>query len=151
MLTSYSFLCSQRCDCSITLQTTAQSWDLRVRRCLTMSFLIDDIGNSVVAMQKVLWNSRETFSEIQVLSPFLRCNLLTSMGWNANWPYFLLLCMLGHRILPCYQIFDWILVMVDLSEVLRIAWKNFSKMSETGFEIYAFVFAPLKRYTHIRA
>ena len=151
MQTSYSFLCSQQCHCSITLQTTAQSWDLRVRRCLSMSFSYYDSGNAVVGMQKVLWNSRETFSKIQVLSTFLRYNLLISKEWNAKWPCFLLFCVLGHRILPCYQRFDWVLVMVDLSEVLRIAWKNFSKMSEIGFKMSVFAFAPLKQHTHSRA
>ncbi len=92
MLTSSSFLCSQQCHCSIKLQTTAQSWDIRVRRCLSMSFSFDDSGNAVVGMQKVLWNLRETFLKIQVLSPFLRCNLLISMEWyTAKLSYFLFL------------------------------------------------------------
>ncbi len=52
--------------------------------------------------------------------------------------------MLGHRILPCYQRFDWVFLMVYLSKVIRIAWNNFSKTSETGVEMSAFALASLK-------
>jgi hypothetical protein len=93
---------------------TAKNWDLHAQRCLSMSFSYYDNGSAVVEMQKVLWSLRENFWEIWVLSSHPRSGDMTTEKWNAKWPCSTLLRVLGHRILPYDQKFDWVLMLVDL-------------------------------------